>query len=193
MNLIKSCLVLLILSFGLPVLSDTSRLRFVAMAGLADSLAQDASKRGSDHQGPFGGTATIDYLVDGQWEVGAEHQRTWSNRSGTAVGLTGVVVKNYFLISHNPVKVEPPLTNKNDVYEFNALTPYVGIAAGIGQASIIDQNVNALGVYGALKGGFEWPMDRGWGLRAEGTAATTLFGSGGVSYISAQTGFYIYL
>ncbi len=173
--------------------AEVSRLRLVATAGLADSLAKGASAGGQDRQGPLGGTAAVEYLLNGQWEIGAEHQRTWSNRSGTAIGLTGITLKNFFWYSHPQVKLDQSDLASLGYMEMRALSPYLGVGAGISQASIVDQNLNALGIYGAAKGGIEWPIQRAWGMRTEGTLASTLIGSGSIIYVSLTLGLYIHL
>lgn len=179
--------------YGPKVFADISRLRIVGLGGLAQSQIVGAGSRKFDVQGPIGVSGNVDYLLTGQWEVGAEHLRTVSARNGTAVGLTGIAVKNYFWFSHPQTQITEQDMHSQANIKMQALIPYIGVSLGIAQASILDRNIGMLGSYFCGKGGWEYPINDAWGLRVESSIAITFFGSGTANYISVLLGAYLYL
>lgn len=179
--------------YSIEALSDISRLRIAGMGGLAQSQVVGANTNKLDSQGPMGISAHVDYLLNGQLEIGAEHLRTISGRNGAAVGLTGLSVKNFFWFSHPQTQIQEQDIHSQAILKIRAFTPYLGGSAGIVQASILDRNIGALGGYVGLKGGVELPMSDAWGLRTESNISVSIFGSGAVNYFSLLFGAYFYL
>ena len=193
---IKSGLIILFFSISSLSYGEVSRFRVSGLLGLANAQVTSLSTSPvTVEQGPLGGTAAMEYLFDGEWEFGSEHKRTWGgtkgSSAGSAVGLTGIVVKNYFWISHPQVKTSEGSLGSASLFEMNALIPYVGGVFGISQASIVEKNINNIGFYGALKVGVDWPMTKMWGLRGESSYSSTLDGS--ISLMALEFGAYFYL
>jgi hypothetical protein len=184
---------LISLSSGLAN-ADVSRLRVAGLSGFAKSEILGALTNQSNAQGPMGISAHVDYLLSGQWSIGAEHLRTVSARNGTAVGLTGLSIKNYFWFSHPMApNDESHITDAQVILTMRALTPYVGMGVGIAQASVLDKNIGALNGFIDVKGGVELPMGQYWGLRSEGNLALSAMGSGSIQFFSLLLGAYVYL
>lgn len=170
--------------------AEISRLRVAALAGFGNAIVSDVNTNRKDWQGPFGGTATVDYLWSGEWELGVEHQRSWSERSGTAIGLTGVCFKNFFWYSHPMIDYPTALAKASGRWRIKAIVPYYGATVGISQASIIDKKLNAVGLYVGGKLGLDWPQETQWGLRGEATSVMTAAGSGSIQWFSLNLGAY---
>lgn len=176
-----------------PVSAEISRIRASASAGFGQALVKDENYKNSDLQGPISNTFTVDYSVDAETEWGVEHKRTWSARSGTAVGLTGITYKNFFWHSRPQIESLPNNLLPRGQWDIHALSPYIGASAGIGQASIIDKKMNAIGFYVGVTGGFDWYFARTWGLRFEGSGSSTISGQGRIDCVSAGMGIYLNL
>ena len=161
--------------------------------GFGQGLVIDEKTKEQDLQGPISSTFSIDYIFDGRSEWGVEHKRIWSQRSGTAVGSTGVTFKRFFWQGPPQVRFQASGPLPRGQWDLKALTPYWGLGTGISQASVFDSDVNALAFYGGGSLGFDWYLSRSWGLRAEASGNTSLGGQGRIEVVSASLGLYFNL
>jgi hypothetical protein len=191
MTMIK--LFLFICLFSVASHAEVSRIRASASAGFGQAQVKDETLKKSDLQGPVSNTFTVDYSENGQSEWGVEHKRTWSSRSGTAVGLTGITYKNFFWHSRPQIESVPLPRLPRGQWDIHALSPYIGASAGIGQASIVDRKMNAVGFYLGVTGGLDWYFSRTWGIRMEGSGSSTISGQGRIDTVSAGLGVYFNL
>ncbi|MEY4616891.1 MAG: hypothetical protein RJB66_1851 [Pseudomonadota bacterium] len=173
--------------------AEVSRIRASASAGFGQAQVKDQNYKSADLQGPISNTFTVDYSANGESEWGVEHKRTWSARSGTAVGLTGLTYKNFFWHSRPQIESVPFPRLPRGQWDIHAISPYIGASAGIGQASIIDKKMNAIGFYLGVTGGLDWYSQRNWGLRMEASGSATLGGQGRIDTVSAGLGIYLNL
>lgn len=171
--------------------ADTSRLRIVGAAGFGQAVAV-AKDNESSVESPLGFSASIDYMVDSRYDVGAEHMRSLSG-NGTTVGLTGLTLKHYFRFQHPKILEDSLKHLNNPVIQIKAWSPYIGGSMGFAQASILDTKVNAVGIYLNIKGGLDYPISTTWGMRCEGNLALTAAGTGRIQMVNALLGFYTFL
>lgn len=179
------------------LLVDTSYavIRFGALAGFANASA--ANSEASLAEGPFGGSAFIDYSIDDRRSVGVEHLRSASlSPLSTACSFTGLFSKWY------PYTPQPQYAAADKDLTISTITirdlsPYVAVGLGFSQTNIPgkykgDKPANTVGLYAALKGGFEYPVWRNWGARMEYGAAFSFAGTGTVSFPYMMVGFYTF-
>lgn len=170
--------------------AQAPRLRVAALSGFGQSLVTDSLTKKEDLQGPIASTFALEYSSNGTFEWGVEHKRTWSVRSGSVVGSTGVTYKYFFWFSLPQSELDSSNAASRGVWEVKAFSPYVGIAGGISQASVIDTTITAVAYYVGVSGGLDWNVSRTWGIRMEGSRSATLSGRGRVDSVTANLGLY---
>lgn len=175
--------------------SSNAVIRLGALAGFANASA--ASSEASLTEGPFGGSAFIDYSIDDRRSIGVEHLRSASlSPISTASSFTGVFFKWY------PYTPQPQYAPADKDLTISTITirdlsPYVSLGLGFSQTNIPgkykgDKPANTVGLYAALKGGFEYPVWRTWGARLEYGSAFSFAGTGTVTFPYMMVGFYTF-
>lgn len=170
-------------------------IRLGALAGFARASA--ASSEASLTEGPFGGSAFIDYSIDDRRSIGVEHLRSASlSPISTAASFTGIFMKWY------PYTPQPQYAAADKDLTISTVTirdlsPYISGGVGFSQTNIPgkfkgDKPANTVGLYIALKGGFEYPVWRTWGARLEYGTAFSVGGTGTVSFPYMMLGFYTF-
>ena len=166
------------------------------MAGFAN--ASTKTDETSLSEGPFGGASFIEYALDDRRTIGVEHLRSADLEAvSTAVSFTGIYGKWYpYTPQPQYVPSEKDLTVSSLVLV--DLSPYVSTGLGFFQSNIPgvfigDEDANAAGLYFSLKGGIEYPIWRGYGLRLEAGGAFSFGGTGTSNMPYLMLGFYAFL
>ncbi|MCH2535317.1 MAG: hypothetical protein MK008_12815 [Bdellovibrionales bacterium] len=177
-----------------PLYADSFRVG--AMAGFAN--ASTKTDETSLSEGPFGGASFIEYALDDRRTIGVEHLRSADLEAvSTAVSFTGIYGKWYpYTPQPQYVPSEKDLTVSSLVLV--DLSPYVSTGLGFFQSNIPgvfigEEDANAAGLYFSLKGGVEYPIWRGYGLRLEAGGAFSFGGSGTSNMPYLMLGFYAFL
>lgn len=174
---------------------NAATIRIGALAGFAS--ASTKTDKTNLSEGPFGGSAFIDYSLDDRRSVGVEHLRSADLANvSTAVSFTGIFGK-YYPYTPQPqyIPSEKDLTLTS--IEMVDLSPYVGAGLGFFQSNIPgefvgDDDANAVGLYINVKGGVEYPLWRGFGARLELGSAFSFGGTGSSSMPYLMLGAYMY-
>jgi hypothetical protein len=170
------------------------RLRIGGDAGLGIAQVQVSGSKRTEKPGTF--AVQIDYALRSYLVVGVEHYRTLVNDNGpsSGVGFTGVFGKYYLFSTRAPVMPEDAHISQDEII-IKALSPYVGLSAGIGQASLRSLNESqgenrslSVGSYIGGKVGFEYPIRHPWTTYLEGGAAATVVGTGTIIFVRVGAG-----
>lgn len=191
MNFFGKILCLLLFgSFQNWAFAEVSRLRIAGLAGLGQALII-SNENQSSFESPLGFSANLDYMMNSRFDLGAEHMRSLG-ANGSTVGFTGLTVKYFFWFHHPQILHASPKEFNGPVIQIQAWSPYVGASVGVGQGSVLDTKINAVGLYLNLKGGLDYPISTSWGMRLEGNMGYS-FGTGTIQLMNGLFGFYTYL
>ena len=171
--------------------ADISRLRIIGLGGLG-SAAISTEGNSDSIESPLAFSASIDYLMNSQINLGAEHMRTLGT-NGTAVGLTGLSAKYYFWFQHPQTMLNSISFDDRPSLQIQAVTPFIGASLGFAQASVLNTTINTVSIYLNLKVGIDYPLTTIWGFRFEGNTAFSTVGTGRIRLYNAMLGFYFYL
>ncbi len=173
---------------------DGNRLRVGGDAGLGVAQVQVSGSKRLEKPGTF--AVLIDYALSSSMVIGVEHYRTLVNDNGpsSGVGFTGVIGKYYFISPRAPVLPKDGHVVEDEII-IKALTPYIGVSAGVGQASLRSLNESqaqdrslSVGGYVGGKIGLEYPVITNWTAFAEGSAASTVVGTGTILFLRVGFG-----
>lgn len=142
----------------------------------------------------------VDYLLSDRVGLTAEHIRGFRlGPFSSGVSFTGVGTRWYFLA---PAPSTPKTSGTKTSILVKRLIPFVGLGAGVATGTISrdeDQapTVSGSGVYLGFRGGVDYSLAPGWGLRPELTTLATFSSStippSSVSEFGLQVGLYFYL
>lgn len=170
-------------------------IRVGALAGIAIATAKTTDATLSE--GPFGGSAFIDYSLDDRRSIGVEHLRSASlTPVSTAVSFTGIFGK-WYPYTPQPQYLPSDRDFKLTTISIRDVSPYIAFTMGFVQASIPgefkgDSPANAVGLFVNPKGGFDYPVWRMLGLRLEGGFPISFGGTGSVTMPYVMAGFYAF-
>jgi len=190
MKLIRHCVFCCFLILPLSAYADIFRLRFVGLGGLG-SAAISTEGNADSIESPFAFSTSMDYSMSSQINLGAEHSRTLG-ANGTAVGLTGLSTKYYFLYQQPQAMLNTFSFDNRPALQVQAVSPYIGASLGFAQASVMATTINTVSIYLNLKVGVDYPLVSIWGVRFESNTAFTTVGTGKIRLYNAMLGFYFY-
>ena len=183
-----------LLGFALQCSAENGLVRVGMDGGFGEA---DVQVSGSDRtESPYTFAFLIDYQLTSTLVLGVEHYRSLVDDDGpsSGVGFTGVFGKFFF------GSMRTQNLPKNDVISQDEIIvkgyfPYVGVSAGVGQASLraLDATTGgdrslSVGGYVGGKIGVEYPLQRDFTLFAEASFAMTVMGTGTIYFPRAAVG-----
>lgn len=197
MNLRSLVVILLLFSRASWSVDSQFISRFSFLLGMANSTVKSVeSGAASRSESPLGFGFAIEHSLTQSYVLIAEHLRSMSG-SETAVGFSGIGLKHYPWL--NPSHIRSSNTEKleHTTITHSGYFPYFGATMGFDQASLPSRSGVgaglAAGVFIDLKAGFDYPMGKTWGARAELNIAMQVFGAGGVQHYDVLGGAYLEL
>lgn len=162
---------------------------------VVDGKSIDAEKS----EGPGVVSIFIENLLSDTSSFGFEHSRGFRlGPFSTGVSLTGMTHRFYLT---GPAPYFPKIENGNNYIFSKQYVPYLGYGLGVATADVARSNdltpsVTGSGVYLAFKGGMDYSMSPGKGMRYEIHYATTFMSAElpvtTVSEFALQVGWYFF-